>query len=208
MTSIYLFYLSNGRAKMMTLLIIVWSLLQAMLAYKGFYQDIEAFPPRFAYVLIPAMGLIIYGLLPKQQKWFIEHRNSHWSHFLHCVRLPVEIVLFQLYVYNSIPQMMTFEGWNFDIIMGITAPIVTYFICTQKINRKALIAWNGVGLMLILTILLIGILSSELPFQQFAFDQPNRAINYFPFILLPATIVPIVIWTHASELIKQIKEMN
>lgn len=97
---------------------------------------------------------------------------------------------------------MTFKGRNFDIIMGITAPIVGLLLLIQKLNKKALLVWNYIGLVLILFILANGILSAELPFQQFGFEQPNRGINYFPFILLPATIVPIVIWTHLSDIIK------
>ena len=64
-----------------------------------------------------------------------------------------------------------------------------------------LIAWNSIGLALILFILVNGVLSAELPIQQFAFDQPNRGLNYFPFILLPALLVPMVIWMHISDLI-------
>jgi hypothetical protein len=70
------------------------------------------------------------------------------------------------------------------------------------------LAWNSIGLCFILFILFNGVLSAELPFQQFAFDQPNKAINYFPFILLPATIVPIVIWTHLSDILKLINELK
>ena len=78
----------------------------------------------------------------------------------------------------------------------------------QKASKKTLLVWNIIGLILVLFILFNGILSSELPFQQFGFEQPNRGINYFPFILLPATIVPIVIWTHLSDIIKLKKEIK
>jgi hypothetical protein len=49
--------------------------------------------------------------------------------------------------------------------------------------------------------------NTELPFQQFGFAQPNRAVNYFPYVLLPDTIAPIVIWTHISDIIKLRKEI-
>jgi hypothetical protein len=101
-----------------------------------------------------------------------------------------------------LPELMTFNGRNFDILMGITAPIVGYFFMVNKVGKKGLLIWNIIGLILVLSILTNGLLSAELPFQQFGFDQPNRGINYFPFVLLPALIVPIVIWTHLSDIIK------
>ena len=200
--TIVLFYYSNGKPKKLTLLIIIWSIIQSLLAYLGFYQIIDTIPPRFVLVLVPTTLMIIYGLLPKQQNWFFNKRDTKISTFLHSVRLPVEIVIFGLFTHKIIPELMTFEGRNYDILIGITAPIIGLLLLKQKISKKVLLIWNMIGLALVIFILFNGILSSELPFQQFGFEQPNIGINYFPFVLLPATIVPIVIWTHLSDIIK------
>ena len=132
----------------------------------------------------------------------LNKRDVQLSTFLHSVRLPIEIILFELYLNKMIPQLMTFEGRNFDIVVGITAPIVGYLCLKKRISNTKLIIWNVIGVFFVCFILINGILSSELPFQQFAFEQPNRAVNFFPFILLPAVIVPIVIWTHITDIIK------
>jgi len=206
--TIGLFHISNGKPKKLTLLIIFWSVMQSFLAYFGFYQITDTIPPRFGLVLIPITFLIVYGLLPKQQIWFLEQRETKISTLLHSVRFPVEIVLFGLFAHKMIPELMTFEGRNYDILIGITAPVFGYLFMKQKTSIKTLLVWNVIGLILVLLILFNGILSFELPFQQFGFEQPNRAINYFPFVLLPATIVPIVIWTHLSDIIKLKKEIK
>jgi len=200
------FYFSNGRPIKLTLLVIVWSVIQSVLAYTGFYQETQGMPPRFALVLIPSVLFILYGLLPKQQKWINSHRDTKISTFLHVVRLPVEIVLLQLFVHQMVPELMTFEGRNFDILAGITAPIAGFLLLKNKIGKGGLLIWNILALGLVLFIFINGILSAELPFQQFGFDQPNRAITYFPFILLPAVIVPVVIWTHLSDILKLWRE--
>jgi hypothetical protein len=206
--TIGLFYFANGKSKKVVSLILLWSLIHSFLAYFGFYNNTDQSVPRFGLVLIPSFIIILYGLLPKQMEWVIKHRNTNISTFLHSIRFPVEMVLFQLFIYEMVPKLMTFEGRNYDIIIGLTAPLIGYLYIRNKLNEKALIVWNSIGLCFIIFILINGVLSAELPFQQFAFDQPNKAVNYFPFILLPATIVPIVIWTHLSDILKLIKELK
>ncbi len=205
--TIGLFHYSNGKPNGMTFLIVVWSIMHSVLAYTGFYQITDTSPPRFALVLLPVTALVIYGLLTKQKRYF-QKKKMRLSTFLHSVRLPVEIILFGLFTHEMIPELMTFEGRNYDIIVGITAPIIGLLYLKSKVSRQLLLLWNIIGLGFIFFILINGILSAELPFQQFGFEQPNRAINYFPFILLPATIVPLVIWTHLSDIINLRQEIK
>ncbi|PIB30494.1 hypothetical protein BFP77_04400 [Maribacter sp. 4U21] len=206
--TIAFFHYANGKPKNLTISIIIWSVIQSILAYIGFYKVTDSIPPRFGLVLLPAALIIFYGLLPKQQKWVFEKGNTTISTFSHVVRLPVELVLYALFTHKMVPELMTFEGRNYDILMGITAPIMGWLLLKKKVNKPILLGWNFTGLLLVLFILFNGILSAELPFQQFGFDQPNRGVMYFPFILLPATIVPIVIWTHVSDIIKLRKEIK
>ena len=208
LATIVLFYMANGRPLITTIFIIAWAVVQSLLAYGGFYTVIDTSPPRLMFILIPIVLVMIFGLLPKQRRWFNKTRDVKYSTLLHTVRLPVEITLYMLFVNRMVPELMTFEGRNFDIIMGITAPVVAWLLVRNKMGRKALIAWNVIGLCLVLFIMVNGVLSAQTPFQQFAFDQPNRGIAYFPFVLLPAVIVPIVIWTHLSDLIRLIWHTN
>ncbi len=206
--TIVFFHFSNGSPKKITLLIIGWSILQSALAYSGFYQNLDAIPPRFALVLFPTTLLIVYALLPKQIDWVVKNRNTHLSTFLHTIRIAVEIVLFYLFVYKMVPELMTFEGRNFDILAGLTAPIIGGLYWKGKIGDRGLIVWNTLGLCLVMFILTNGLLSAELPIQQFGFEQPNKAVLHFPFVLLPATVVPIVIYTHLSDILKLRRELK
>ncbi|MEM7162172.1 MAG: hypothetical protein AAF487_06980 [Bacteroidota bacterium] len=206
--TIVVFHLANGRPRKISLFILTWTIAHSLLALNGFYQNTEAFPPRFAWILIPAILIVIWASLPRNTRKIIQKRNAAMSVFIHAVRLPVEIVLWQLFIFEMVPELMTFEGRNFDIIMGITAPLIALLVWLNKIPKGLLLIWNSIGLILVLFILINGILSAELPFQQFAFDQPNRGITYFPFVLLPATIVPIAVWTHLTDIFILLREFN
>ena len=89
------------------------------------------------------------------------------------------------------------EGRNFDIISGITAPLIYYYgFVKKRLNKNILIAWNLLCLALLLNIVINAVLSAPFPFQQFAFNQPNIAVFYFPYVWLPGCIVPLVLLSH------------
>jgi len=200
--TIVIFALSNPNLRGVLIGLIVWSSIQSVLAFEAFYQITNSIPPRFALVLIPSAIWLIWEFTTLNKRRVISQRNLNISPFLHMVRLPMEIVLWQLYIHGTIPELMTFEGRNFDIVMGITAPVIGWLYIKGNLSLKVLRIWNVVGLILILFIMTNGILSAELPIQMFALDQPNKALTYFPFVLLPSIIVPLVIYTHVTDLIK------
>lgn len=163
-------------------------------------------PQRFLLVVFPMILLIIYGLTSKHRHQLLKMQNTKISTFLHVVRIPVEIVLLHLFLNKMLPELATFEGRNFDILAGITAPIIGLLYLKNLIGKKILLIWNVICLTLVLFILANGLLSIELPFQQFAFEQPNRAMLYFPFVLLPSVVVPIVIYTHVVDILKLLQK--
>jgi hypothetical protein len=121
--------------------------------------------------------------------------------YLNIIRIPVELVLVMLYMHHAIPRLMTFEGRNFDIISGITAPFIAYFGVTKKrLGYPFILVWNFICLGLLLNIVVNALLSAPFPYQKFAFDQPNIAIINFPFSWLPTFIVPVVLLGHLASI--------
>ena len=101
---------------------------------------------------------------------------------------------------------MTFEGRNFDIIAGISAPFIAYFGLTKtKLNRQTILIWNFISLGLLVNIVVNALFSAPSPIQKFAFDQPNIAILNFPFSWLPTFIVPIVLFGHLTSIRQLLK---
>ena len=124
------------------------------------------------------------------------------------MRIPVELTLLWLFLYKAVPELMTFEGRNFDILSGLSAPIIYYFGFVKKqLSSKIILLWNFICLGLLFNIVIHAILSAPFYFQQFAFNQPNIALLYFPFVWLPACIVPLVLFSHLVS-IRRILMMN
>ncbi len=178
-----------------------WLSLTGILAYSLFYTNTTAIPPRFILVIAPVLILIIILFNTKKGKLFIDKLDQKWLTILHVVRIPVEFVLLWLFVHSQVPELMTFEGYNYDILAGITAPIVFYFgYINKKLSKTILIAWNILFILFLLNIIVLALLSAPLPFQQLAFEQPNVGVLYFPFIWLPAYVVPVVMFSHFASL--------
>lgn len=176
-------------------------LVQGMAGLNGFYTDTGAVPPRFPLLVMPAFALIILAFFSHSGRQLLNQLSLRGLTWIHVVRLPVEFVLHALYMQDQIPGIMTFEGWNFDIISGISAPVLAILGFENGApKKKLLLLWNVFCLMLLLNIVVLSVLASPVPFQQLAFEQPNRAVQYFPFVWLPAVIVPIVLFAHLSSL--------
>ncbi len=196
-----LFHWAIRVSKTAWVLILLWCILQGGLAYVGFYQKTDMLPPRFILVLLPAILVIVLLFQFKQGKRWIASANVSRLALLHIIRIPVELILYQLFAYGAIPELMTFAGRNFDILAGITAPLVYYFgYQKQWLSRSFIIGWHIISLLLLGNIVVHAILSIPSPFQQLAFDQSNIAVLTFPFVLLPGLVVPIVLFSHLVAL--------
>ncbi len=177
----------------------LWIFFQAVLALGGFYQETGSVPPRLMiFGVFPALLLII-GYFVFFRSSFVERLPLSVLTLLHVIRIPVEMVLYWLFIGGQVPEEMTFEGRNFDILSGILAPIV-YLAAFRgnNTNRWLLIAFNLLGLVLLANIVGTAIMSFPSPMQTMAFDQPNRAVLYFPYIWLPSIVVPIVFFAHLA----------
>ncbi|CAM4084560.1 hypothetical protein ZORO111903_00140 [Zobellia roscoffensis] len=198
--SLILFYQATGKNKRVLVFSILWLLLIGVIAYNGYFENTEIKPPRFIFAIIPS--ILAFAWIYK-----IVRLNKIKPKFLvavHIVRIPVELILFQLFLQKKVPILMTFKGWNFDIIMGISALIILLYLLYAKKNlsRSFILSWNILGLLFLTTIVFIAILSSPLPIQQLAFDQPNIAVLQFPYIYLPTYIVPVVYLSHTLAIQK------
>jgi hypothetical protein len=202
--TVYLFYKAANCHKPTLWVLIGWLLLQTAIASSGFYTVTTTLPPRFLLLVLPPILFIALLLATVKGNKYLAGLNVHYLTLLHTVRIPVELVLFWLSIYKVVPQLMTFEGRNFDILSGITAPFIFYFgFVKTKLSIKLLLLWNIGCLFLLVNIVATAILSAPFPFQQFAFEQPNIAIIYFPFNWLPSVIVPLVLLSHLVS-IKQL----
>ena len=188
----------GSKANFIMLGLVVWILLQTILALSGFYSNnTMTVPPRFFLAFFPALLLMIGLFFTKKGRAFMDSLPLVPITWLNVVRIPVEFCLYWLFLAKALPELMTFEGRNFDILAGLTAPFIAYFgLQQQRWSRRVVLIWNIVTLGLLMNVIIHGILSAPTILQRFAFEQPNIAILHFPYVLLPALIVSVVLFGH------------
>lgn len=202
LATLYFFYKATNNKKVI-LGIVVWMILVSILGLSGFYRNTNAYPPRFLFLLGPGILLVILIFFSKKGRIFIDNLSLKWLTLIHLIRIPVEIVLYYVFLEELIPHVMTFDGYNFDILSGISAPIIYYFAFVKRqIGNKGLLIWNAICLCLLINILILAVLSAQTPFQKLALNQPNIGVTYFPLVWLPAVIVPIVLFAHLVSIRK------
>jgi hypothetical protein len=195
--AIYIFYRAANRSKSVLPVLLGWMIVQGLISLTGFYQKTQSVPPRLIFLLLPPVAFIFVLFITSPGRKFIDSLQPAILTILHMIRIPVEMVLYGLFLNREVPQLMTFAGGNYDIISGLTAPFIYYFgFIRKKISPRLLLGWNLVCLGLLLFIVRRAILSSPSPFQKLAFDQPNTAIQHFPYTWLPAVLVPLVLFSH------------
>lgn len=176
---------------------LAWTIVLSVISLTGFFTETSGMPPRFAPAVAVPLLTIAALFATAKGRAFIDGLDQGLLVLLNTIRIPVELVLFGLFVHGAIPELMTFTGRNWDILSGLTAPLVWWFGYRRRVlPRAVLIGWNLMCLALLFNIVINAILAAPFDFQQQAFDQPNVAIFYFPYVLLPGVVVPSVLFSH------------
>jgi len=111
-------------------------------------------------------------------------------------RIPVELLLHRLATEGAIPGVMTYAGWNFDIVTGVLAVLLGVLLVRGRVPVRLLAAWNVLGLLLLANIVTISVLVAPVPFRILSDGPPNTLPSSFPFVWLPTFLVQLALAGH------------
>lgn len=179
--------------------LLLWLLFLAVISRLNFLDKFSAMPPHMLVVILPPLIFAIVLFLSKPVLRWLHNVPLQNLIYIQTFRVAVELILWLLYRNRVIPVQMTFEGCNYDILVGLSALFTAYYFDKGYEffkNRWVLIIWNVAGLILLGNIVIVAILSTPLPFRQFMNEPANTVIFYFPFVLLPGFLVPVAYTMH------------
>ncbi len=180
---------------------LMWLLFLRDLAEKGFFLDFQRLPPRILLAILPSLALLLFLSLTRVMDGTLARIPPATLVYIQSFRIVVEFVLWQLVSAGVAPEIMSFHGRNFDILVGLSAPVVAYCCFTRRIwPERVALWWNVAGILVLLNTVIHAQLATPSPFRVFHTTPPNTFIAYPPYVLLPAFLVPLAWFFHAMSI--------
>jgi small-conductance mechanosensitive channel len=184
--------------------VIAWLLGTALIAASGGLRWFDATPPPFA-ALALAVGAVGIGVPYSRLGTLLVRGLPLWALVgFQVFRVPLELVMHRAYVEGVMPVQMSYSGRNYDILSGITAGVLGFWLARGRVPRWVVAVWNLFGFALLVNIVAIAVVSTPL-FRWFGEERLNTFVTYPPFVWLPAVLVTaalmghILVWRWLSE---------
>ena len=178
----------------------LWLAATAWLASAGVLADWTARPPRIP--LLPLTFLATTVLLGRTGRFraLVEATPRPWPLLAQTFRVPVELTLFSLYATGRAPVQITFEGRNLDILVGLTAPLMAWWVWRRRASPALVVGWNVLGLLILANTVVTVLTSTPGPLHQPWPGAPFTAIAAWPLVWLPAFLAPLAVALHVISL--------
>ena len=111
-------------------------------------------------------------------------------------RFPLELMLHRAYREGLMPVQMSYSGFNFDILTGLSAIVVALYVARRPDALVVVRVWNAAGIVLLANILTIAVLSTPTPIRVFHSEPANEWIAHAPWVWLPSVFVVAAIVGH------------
>jgi hypothetical protein len=176
-----------------------WFLAVTAAAVAGAWLDLAA--PRALGYLVPALALSLVLWRAGWLRAAVQALSPSAIPWLQTLRIGGGLTLFAAWASGFAPWSWAATAGAGDILVGLGAAAVAAFLGTGLAgSRTAAIAWNVFGLVDITHTLVRGLLAAPGPQQRIFETPPNLVPMVFPFIYLPAFIVPLTILLHILSL--------
>ena len=189
---------------LLTLSLLIWQVFIFVVSSQGILKSYE-FPPRFAIIfVIPSFIFTGVFLTINRNKNWIRSIPEHWVVYFQSFRILVETLFVFGVAKGILHYQVTIEGYNYDMIFALTAPIVAFLVYHKKVfSRKLILLWNYLGLTVIASIIFLFMTSiyvpeiygSEIPLL------PLESLSY-PYILIPGFLMPTAVFLHILSIIQ------
>jgi hypothetical protein len=199
--AVWVFLFSSGsRRRLFSLSLAAAALLvaSAVAALSGKLSHFDSVPPPMA-----VMMAVIFAIGFSSGFSFLgRDAAAKWSFStlfgLQAFRFPLELVMHHASSTGMMPVQLSYSGYNFDIVTGVSALIIAALLKSGiSLPRFVVWLWNLWGSYCLVAIAVIAITAS--PMVRLFGNEPhnlNTWVLFFPYVWLPVVLVPAAISGH------------
>ena len=183
------------RAAIAALAVVAWATFALVAAHSGLLARFDARPPPFLLLLV-----LTFGLGASVARSRLGERLALglplWALVgFQAFRFPLELVLHRAATDGALPIEMSYAGYNFDILSGLSALLVAAALLAGRAGPRLVLVWNVLGVLLLLNIVTIAVLATP-GFHAFGPEHLNTLVAQPPFVLLPTILVQAALIGH------------
>ncbi len=182
---------------------LLWHLYVFFISRSGILQDFGMPPRLFLLLVLPLFLFTGIFLFRKRNHQWLHNIPKTWPIFYQSFRVLIETLFVFSVARGVLPKEVTMEGYNFDVVFGISALVVAYLFQKNHVGRKVIIAWNYLGLAVIAAIIFLFLSTTFAP-QLYGSDtplMPLEAISY-PYTLVAGFLMPSAVFMHVFSLVQ------
>lgn len=204
--TVFTFYKSTGSSETTLYVMSAWISLQTCISLSGFYAGTPAMMFRMLLVATPPIVLVAGLFFTKKGTMYLDRLDVHLLSIIHIVRIPVDLVIYWLFIARMLPYEVTCGGGNLDIFAGFSAPVVYYFgMLKHRINWFGVLGWNILSMGLLVNLAIKSVVFAPCVFGASGSAPPAGAVSYFPFVFLPSMMIPIILISHLAVIRRLLK---
>jgi hypothetical protein len=183
------------------LVLVVWLLALGVLAGAGAFVRSGTIAPYFAGVVtLSTLGGVAF-VCSRSGAALLRRTSAAWLVGAQSFRVIVEIILWALALQHRVPLLLTFEGRNADILVGLTAlPVAWLCFVRRWWPPRVAVLWNVAGIAILSNVVIHALLSAPTPFRVLETEPPTTVIATLPYIWLPGFLVPLALSLHVASL--------
>lgn len=180
------------------LLLVGWLTYITLVSFTGFFTAL-GLPPRIPlFLVLPAFAFFVYFFNNNKAQLLIANTPVHWPLYFQSFRIMVELLIWGSYLNGILPREATFEGYNFDVLMGLTAVPIGYLARNGiRKTKPILVLWNIVGLFTLAVVVFI-LVSQAYFYNKWGLTESfvSKGFGTFPYTLLAGFLMPLAVFMH------------
>jgi hypothetical protein len=165
------------------------------LAASGVLGRFDRVPPPAALFFVFDLGLAFFIAYSRLGELLVRGLSYSALVGYQAFRILAELLLFAALHEGLAPIALTVEGYNYDIVTGVTALALGLHL-RRKPNLPLVRAWNWMGIAFLVVIAFIALGSMPTPLRVFMSEPSNLWVTTVPYVLLPGILVVAALTGH------------